>query len=1120
MPKTSNAERTIQAQNLVQDAWLNLGDTAKLKIQNILDYKSWSSDDLLFDIETYEQNPGLFECEIMSRPEYIHLAAKVLLNITLLPYQIAIMRELWRRQFPMFIGSRGLGKSFLLAVYSVLRLILTPHNIDGSPRVKVVIVGAAFRQSKIVFEYMENIWRNADILRSICDNHSGVSKETDKWTMRINKNWAVAVPLGSGEKIRGLRATIIISDEFGCLGKGTLVETDKGLVRIEDINTQNKIVNRYGVYEDIATDNLCSLHTSLNITTTCGYSFTCSPNHKVLTFNDRGQKIWKEAHSLSTSDYLIHENHFKFPDDNKFWSCRQVVITPEYAEILGLLLSEGFVSDKYIFGIQMTDKSVVDKFDTFFSTLGYHTTQGIKSAYTDKRGWKCQKSYLSQLSNKELRDDLESLGLERVKSIDKKIPYTILQSSKEVVIAFLRGLYMGDGSCFLWNDRQVKNKLGIAYYSASKILIDELQVVLSKLNIKSNISIRESKISDNPQYILRTNGIYAHNLAELLQLEKWQDTIDCANRNYIPKHQNIVWDKSRNKWKVDVTIAGKRKYIGRYRLFESAQYALSKHSPPNHIKIANIQPVRTNMLYDLHTEDTHSYYANGFVQHNSIPPSIYETVVQGFATVSSTPVEKVQSYAERDVKQQMGVWTKFQEQYFQSQGSNQIVISGTAGYDFEHFADYWKKQKGIVESKNDPKKLIPWFDEENGVPDGFNSYDYSVIRVPFHLLPKGLLDDRVLTRAKATLHSGTYNMEFGCIFVADSEGFYKRSLIESCVAHEKNVAKQEWPSWCPTVFDAITRGNPRKEYVYGIDPASEVDNFSIVVLELHPAHQRVVYTWTTSRKDFRRRQKAGLTASTDFYGFCARRIRELMRIFPLASNHPLGAAIAIDAQGGGVSVMEALHDTDKLLDGEHPIWPYIDPHKPADTDDESGLHLLDMVQFASFDYTSQANHGLRKDLEDKVLLFPRFDPISLEIAAAKDKARVDDYREAHGKQLTLYDSLEDCVMEIEELKDELTSIVMTRTGTSAFGRDRWDTPEVKLPGGKKGRLRKDRYSSLLMANMLARQIQRTSGPIPYEVIGGFTKDIHQHKGCSGPLYNGPEWFTREMDGVCGAISRK
>jgi len=44
------------------------------------------------------------------------------------------------------------------------------------------------------------------------------------------------------------------------------------------------------------------------------------------------------------------------------------------------------------------------------------------------------------------------------------------------------------------------------------------------------------------------------------------------------------------------------------------------------------------------------------------------------------------------------------------------------------------------------------------------------------------MDDKVVSRAKATGHSAMYLMEYGCIFVDDSDGFFKRTLIESCIA--------------------------------------------------------------------------------------------------------------------------------------------------------------------------------------------------------------------------------------------------------------------------------------------------------------------------------------------------
>ena len=41
------------------------------------------------------------------------------------------------------------------------------HFLKLYPNTKIVIVGAGFRQAKVVFEYMETIWRNAPILRDL-----------------------------------------------------------------------------------------------------------------------------------------------------------------------------------------------------------------------------------------------------------------------------------------------------------------------------------------------------------------------------------------------------------------------------------------------------------------------------------------------------------------------------------------------------------------------------------------------------------------------------------------------------------------------------------------------------------------------------------------------------------------------------------------------------------------------------------------------------------------------------------------------------------------------------------------------------------------------------------------
>ena len=73
------------------------------------------------------------------------------------------------------------------------------------------------------------------------------------------------------------------------------------------------------------------------------------------------------------------------------------------------------------------------------------------------------------------------------------------------------------------------------------------------------------------------------------------------------------------------------------------------------------------------------------------------------------------------------------------------------------------------------------------VPENFNWRDYSIIRIPYELIPKGFMDDKQVARAKATIHTGTYQMEYAAVFVEDSEGFFKRSLVESCVVNDNKV---------------------------------------------------------------------------------------------------------------------------------------------------------------------------------------------------------------------------------------------------------------------------------------------------------------------------------------------
>ena len=89
------------------------------------------------------------------------------------------------------------------------------------------------------------------------------------------------------------------------------------------------------------------------------------------------------------------------------------------------------------------------------------------------------------------------------------------------------------------------------------------------------------------------------------------------------------------------------------------------------------------------------------------------------------------------------------------------------------------------------------------------------------------------------------------------------------VGRADNPDPPSFPSCGEVRFQARLRGSKDRQYVYGIDPASEKDNFAVVVLECWPDHRRVVYAWTSSKRRHHKRvgQKG---VSHDFFRYCVR----------------------------------------------------------------------------------------------------------------------------------------------------------------------------------------------------------------------------------------------------------
>ena len=291
------------------------------------------------------------------------------------------------------------------------------------------------------------------------------------------------------------------------------------------------------------------------------------------------------------------------------------------------------------------------------------------------------------------------------------------------------------------------------------------------------------------------------------------------------------------------------------------------------------------------------------------------------------------------------------------------------------------------------------------------------------------------------------------------------------------------------MFPRLLGGRPGRKYVIVIDPAAERDNLAVTVIEVWANHYRVVYCWTCNKSTFLKRKKRGLVTSDDYYAYCCWKIRDVVRLFS-------PVRVEMDSQGGGYAIAEMLRNR-KLIDkakGEFPLYEIIDYDEPKATDSETdGPHILHLIA-QNTEFNSQSNLFMHKSFETKRLLFPGIDTVKMQAALA-----------AEASLGVTVDTFEDVVNEIEELKNELCNIQMVQTST---GKERFETPNISetTQGGegkkKSRRLRKDRYTSLLLAHRYCYDAEVTvETPIDYEDVAG---NIHKTEiDPSEGMYRGP-----------------
>lgn len=137
----------------------------------------------------------------------IGFTTKLISGVDLFPFQEIAIKTMMKRDYVLGIWSRGASKSFSTAIFIFLHAIFNPNS-------KIAIISKTFRQSRAIFKTIEDIAAKPQGQMLMACITDGPSHSTDEWSMSLGSSEVKALPLGTGEKLRGFRFNVLVIDEL------------------------------------------------------------------------------------------------------------------------------------------------------------------------------------------------------------------------------------------------------------------------------------------------------------------------------------------------------------------------------------------------------------------------------------------------------------------------------------------------------------------------------------------------------------------------------------------------------------------------------------------------------------------------------------------------------------------------------------------------------------------------------------------------------------------------------------------------------------------------------------------------------------------------------------------
>jgi phosphate starvation-inducible protein PhoH and related proteins len=434
-----------------------------------------------------------------------------------------------------------------------------------------------------------------------------------------------------------------------CIKSDSLVLTSQGMVQISELGSMTEPgchsplnLNICGLDGPEATSHIYNGGQSetLRITTRLGYAIETTYEHPLLVLNEDGLLEWRRADQLQPGDALALQRgermfgdhtdiNFQYtrngPNDRTSKPVMIETLDPEFAYFMGLLTGDGCLTRPNKVLISSADEQIVDAFHAMASRFKLHVFRNGPSRYDYVIG----SSQLYQL--------LKHLGMSTGGAYSKHIPRSILVAPEEQVTAFLRGLFDTDGT--------IEKRDGvITLSSVSERLIREVHIVLLNFGIVCSKGIKHGRYKGEPHlsHRLTITGADAELFHDLigfgLERKRARRLFRGSNTNVdvVPHIGPIIkaamrgtsFSRAEHQLFGDYRREYRRPSYQKLTNLVDILMARGLNNPSSlhlgellnrhllFLEVSSIAP-STAQVYDLTVPGTHSFVANGFINHNT-----------------------------------------------------------------------------------------------------------------------------------------------------------------------------------------------------------------------------------------------------------------------------------------------------------------------------------------------------------------------------------------------------------------------------------------------------------------------------------------------------------------------